>query len=80
MSSNTTSKGFKITLSSLIGVATLISFVVPYLNIVNKVQAQESELSALKSEAKSDHDLLIQVSADIRNIKEDIQEIKRLVK
>ncbi len=67
-----TSRGFKWSLTSIGAVLGLIITVSPYFNLVNRVQAAESEIKAMKQKYEIDHDLLIQISSDIRYIKEQV--------
>lgn len=72
--SSLNSRGFKWSLGSLASVVALMAASAPYFNLVSKVEAQDKEYKALRAKVETDHDILIQISSDIRYIKEFVKE------
>jgi hypothetical protein len=70
------SKAFKVTVGSVSAVVGIAVALVPYVNLVQRVDAHDTEIKSMRTKAESDHDLTIKMSSDITYIKETVQDLK----
>lgn len=78
--SATASRGFKLTLTSLATIIAILVGIQPYFAMAEKVARNTQDIKELKDNYAKDHDLLTKIAADAATTKDDVAEIKKLLR